>query len=82
MWLPGYSRYYNETLSPVIPGALSRSVSNTFPESAQKAPGLYQARTDDIFTLMMFVRPRLQDYAKQGIQSSPVVEDLRAKMGE
>lgn len=76
--MPGYwgEHYYNETVNQTVTRGLGRVfASNPLPETVTHT-GLFQARYDDVSTLTLLVRPRLQNYAAHGFKSSPYVENV------
>lgn len=85
MWVPGAERYFNQIPGRAVVSALAENVRNPLAETSWQRPGLpglVDATYTDVQTLMLLVRPRLQNYASPGEHFSMVVESVNAKLGK
>lgn len=85
MWVPGAERYFNQIPGRAVAGALAVNVVKPLAETELQRPGipgLVDADYSDVQTLMLLVRPRLQNYASEGDHYSMVVESVNAKLGK
>jgi len=81
-WFPGNEKYFNQWLSPLITRALGAGLSKTVLVESAQHPGLFSARYDDVRTLSLDVRPRLQTFAPTGPRSNNSVVSVGRAAGK